>query len=68
MNDIYIKVKGDELLEKLFKDKDLISIDELITKLEELSDDVERLEEQINDLENDIRDNYRPITPEEMYS
>ena len=67
MNEVYIKVKGDAYLEQVFKDKDLISIDELITKFQSLINDVEYLEEKVNDLENDIRDNYRPITHEEMY-
>lgn len=67
MNEVYIKVKGDAYLEKVFKDKDLVSVDELITKLEELSDEVEHLEEKITYLENDREDNYRPISKEEMY-
>ena len=67
MNEIYIKVKGDAYLEQVFKDKDLVSIDELITKFQSLINDVEYLEDKVNDLENDIRDNYRPITHEEMY-
>ena len=67
MNEVFIKVKGDAYLEKVFTDKDIISIDELISKFQSLIDDVEYLEEKVNDLENDIRDNYRPITKEEMY-
>ena len=67
MNEVYIKVKGDAYLEKAFNNQDLVSIDELITKFQSLIDDVEYLEEKVNDLENDIRDNYRPITKEEMY-
>ena len=67
MNEVFIKVKGDAYLEKVFTDKDIISIDELISKFQSLIDDVEYLQEKVNDLENDIRDNYRPITKEEMY-
>lgn len=67
MNEINIKVKGDAYLEKVFKDKDLISVDELISKFQSLINDVEYLEEKVNDLENDIRDNYEPITKEKMY-
>ena len=67
MNEVFIKVKGDAYLEQVFKDKDLISIDELIAKFQSLINDVEHLEEKIEHMENDIRDNYRPITKEEMY-
>lgn len=57
MNEVFIKIKGYAYLEKVFKDKDLVSADELITKLEELSDEVEYLEEKVNDMENDREDN-----------
>ena len=67
LNEVCIKVKGDAYLEHAVKDKDVSSIDELITKFQSLINDVEYLEEKVNDLENDIRDNYRPITHEEMY-
>lgn len=67
MNEVYIKVKGDAYLEQVFKDKDLISVDELIAKFQSLINDVEYLEKKVNELEADIRDNYRPITKEEMW-
>ena len=67
MNEVYIKVKGDAYLEQAFKDKDLVSIDDLIAKFQSLVCDVEHLEEKVNDLENDIRDNYEPISKERMY-
>ena len=67
MNEIYIKIKGDAYLEQVFKDKDLVSIDELITKFQSLINDVEYLEEKIEYMENDIRDNYEPISKERMY-
>ena len=67
MNEVYIKVKGDAYLEKVFTDKDIISIDELITKFQSLINDVEYLEEKIEYMENDIRDNYEPISKERMY-
>ena len=67
MNEIYIKVKGDAYLEQVFKEKDLISIEELISKFQSLINDVEYLEEKIEYMENDIRDNYEPISKEKMY-
>ena len=67
MNEVYIKVKGDAYLEQVFKDKDLISVDELIAKFQSLINDVEYLEKKVNELEADIRDNYEPISKEKMY-
>lgn len=48
-------------------DRDLISIDELLSVIEDLDDENESLKDQINNLEEDIRENYRPISPSEMY-
>ena len=67
MNEVFIKVKGDAYLEQVFKDKDLISVDELIAKFQSLINDVEYLEKKVNELEADIRDNYEPISKEKMY-
>ena len=43
-------------------DRDLISIDELLSVIEDLDDENESLKDQINNLEEDIRENYRPIS------
>ena len=75
MNNVYIKRKDlldfdcirEETLERMGIKKDILSIEDLLVVLEELYADKERLEEKIEDLENDIRDNYKPISPYEMY-
>jgi hypothetical protein len=67
MKDIFIKVKDDIFLEKLFPNKDIVSIDDLMAVVQQLVCDKETLEEQLNDLKNDINDNYRPISKQEQY-
>ena len=59
MEDVLIKING---YEKYFtENKDIYSIQEILSRLEDLYFDVERLEEELKGLEQDIEDNYRPI-------
>lgn len=75
MNNVYIKRKDlldfdcirEETLERMGIKKDILSIEDLLVVLEELYADKERLEEELEDLRQDIRDNYKPISPYEMY-
>lgn len=48
-------------IRQIFKDKDLVTIEELIEKIEELDDTVDYLEDKIRDMEQDIEDNYKRI-------
>ena len=59
MNEIYIKKENlrnspatYSLFDRLFKNQDLISIDDLIEELENAYGEIEHLEEVIEDLEN----------------
>lgn len=47
------------IIDKYFKDKDLISIEELIGKLEEVDADMERYKEQLEDTIEDRDENYK---------
>jgi hypothetical protein len=75
MNNVYIKRKDlldfdcirEETLERMGINKDILSIEDLLVVLEELYADKERLEEELEDLKQDVRDNYKPISPYEMY-
>jgi chromosome segregation ATPase len=57
-----------------FRNKDLVSVEELLDKISELAAKVEELEDDLKeakreyqDLEDDLEDNYRPIPLKEMY-
>lgn len=69
MTEVYIKVNElpSWLVKKYFDEKDFYSIAELIAIIEDIDSDKERLEEELEDLKRDVEDNYRPISPEEMY-
>ena len=61
MENIYIKTENWALLKKYFKDKDLISIEDLIVLIDDLSYDLEKIKEEYTDLLQDIQDNYKYI-------
>ena len=54
-------------IKRIFENKDLISIKDLLSKIEELDDDKEYLEDKIRDMEQDIEDNYKPISKSEQF-
>jgi hypothetical protein len=53
MNNIYIKTDSHSIFEKVFTDKDLVSIKDLLEMLEEQYYEIESLREQIEDLESE---------------
>ena len=69
MNEIYIKTTdlSTWMKVKYFKNKDLVSVEELIGLIEDIDDDLEALQEKYDDLEQDLHDNYKPISHSEMY-
>lgn len=46
---------------------DYIPAENIDSMIYDLLYEIDRLNEKIEDMENDIRDNYRPISNEEMY-
>ena len=76
MNEVFIRVdtfskseieKINKYACKNYTNKDIISVEDLVVIIEELGCECESLEEKIDDMEQDIRDNYKPVSPYEMY-
>lgn len=74
MDNVYIKkedlyqYKGTyEVFNRLFQNKNLISIDDLISCIEDLDSEVEDWKMKYQELQNDLEDNYRPISQAEQY-
>ena len=67
MENFYIDIRNENsIICDYFKNKDIVSIDELLGAIEDLKLEVERLQEQIEDREKDIADNFRRISVEEQ--
>lgn len=65
MKEVYIKTKEIDswIMDKdYFKNKDLISIEELIAIIEDQDSEIEHLKETIEDIKQDIEDNYERIS------
>lgn len=66
MDEIFLDIRYREWLQKFFKDKDFVSIDDLLGVIEDLDCEVERLNEKITDMRQDVEDFYTPKTPYEI--
>lgn len=63
MKNLYIKATElNERIVKHFKNKDLISVEDLISTIEDLDYEIEFLNEKIEQIEEDIEDNYIPMS------
>jgi hypothetical protein len=77
MEDIYLKIKDvfsngeiediDRYAYQNLRSKDLMTISDLICIVEELVGKCESLEEDLEHEIQDKRDNYKPLSPYEMY-
>lgn len=69
MKDVYISVADltTYMQEKYFKDKDMVSIDDIMYAFEDLDSEYEKLKEEYEDFKNEVEENWRPISPSEMY-
>lgn len=65
MKDIYINSNESLVLNKVFGEDNLISLDAILNKLEEFYFEIDSLNENLEDLEKDIEENYKPVTREE---
>lgn len=61
MEGIYIKADylSKWMRDVYFKDKDLISIDDLINKIDDLDYEITKLRDELEDLKQDVEDNYK---------
>lgn len=67
MSELYITTISlpEWLVEKYFKNKSLVSVEEIINVIEDLDDDLERVEEQFEDYKKFVNDNYKFIDTRE---
>ena len=68
MDKVYIKVEDlNKWVAKYFIDKDIITIDDLISVIEELDSELDYQREKYYELENNLENNYKPISPYRLY-
>lgn len=72
MNEILVDIRNEnESIKKEFKNKDVVSVRELINTIADLKAELEAQEEHYEDVikhrEEEIQENYRQLTPAEIY-
>lgn len=67
MKEVYIKVKDLSWVNERFTNRDIVTLEEIISDYQDVLGMLDGFEEELEDLKQDIEDNYRPITNKEMY-
>ena len=63
MNELLLDIRNqNEWVKERFKNKDIITLEELLGDYQDLISEVEHLEEKIKDMEQDIEENYEQIS------
>jgi len=68
VNNIYVSTKemASWVVDKHFRNKDLVSVDELLCALEDALDDLEHLQEEFDDYKEYIESNYKEMSWKEQ--
>ena len=67
MKDIYVDLRTqNRWIQEVFESKDLVSIDELLSKIEDLVFELEAVKEEYRDFKKDVEDNYKYMPIDEQ--
>ena len=67
MENIYVDMREQGFtLSNHFKNKDMVSVEDILTRLEELIDDIEHLQDEFDDYKQYVEDNYKPLSQAEQ--
>lgn len=67
MENIYVDMREQGYtLSRHFKNKDLVSVEDILTELEDVIDELENLQDEFEDYKRDVEDNFRPLTQAEQ--
>lgn len=63
MEHIYIDMKEQGFtLSNHFKNKEMVSVEEVLAELEEVIDELEEVKEKFKDYQREVEDNYKPLS------
>ena len=67
MENIYVDLRTqNRWIKEAFKNKDIVSVEDLLTKVEDLLDELDSVKEEYEDFKRDVEDNYRPVSYKEQ--
>lgn len=64
---VYVDLRDEnKWIREIFNNKDLVTIEEMLTKIEDLNEELEDTQEKFEDFKRDVEDNYKRIPVEEQ--
>ena len=67
MENIYVDLRTqNKWIREAFENKDMVSVEDMLTKIEDLLDELSDVKEEYEDFKRDVEDNYRPLKYEEQ--
>jgi len=64
---VYVDLRDEnKWIKEIFENKDLVTIEEMLTKIEDLNEELENTQEKFEDFKRDVEDNYRRLEVEEQ--
>lgn len=62
MDNVYVDLRNEnKWIREIFDNKDLVTIEEMLTKIEDLLDELEDVKEEYEDFKRDVEDNYKRL-------
>lgn len=68
MDNVYVDLRNvNKWIRDAFDNKDLVTVEDVLTKIEDLLDELDDIKEQFKDYKNDVESNYRYVlVPEQL--
>lgn len=67
MDNVYVDLRSvNRWIKEAFDNKDMVSVEDVLTKVEDLLDELDKVKEEYEDFKRDVEDNYRPLKYEEQ--
>lgn len=62
MDNVYVDLRNENRwIKEIFNNKDLVTIEEMLTKIEDLNEELEDTQEKFEDFKRDVEDNYKRL-------
>lgn len=62
MDNVYVDLRNENRwIREIFDNKDLVTIEEMLTKIEDLNEELEDTQEKFEDFKRDVEDNYKRV-------
>ena len=64
---VYVDLRyQNKWIREAFENKDMVSVEDMLTKIEDLLDELGSVKEEYEDFKRDVEDNYRPVSYKEQ--